>query len=326
MAKGTSIQTERLTLAEKKANDFQWYKDKMNQLDTGHYDLYTEGGSDVSEYRRMQVNYDLFNNKLNLSDFNHVCKPYGAEAGELPAQMVNRDISSGKIKSVLGMESKRPFQYKVIATNSEATTRIEQEEFSRIKKFVIDDIMGPIRKQVEIKYQEQIKGGQLSEEELRQLQQQMESEIQSQTPAQVKTYMEREHQDPAEVMAHQLLEYLSRTCDLKKKFNKAFKHLHLSAKEVLYVGIMNGHPEVWNVNSLRFSCDLSPDLDFIEDGEFCTNEYRMTPSTVIGYFGKELTNQQIDEVYSLQAKVNVDFVRDGMFSFDVYNDNDYAEV
>ena len=119
MAKGTSIQTERLTLAEKKANDFQWYKDKMNQLDTGHYDLYTEGGSDVSEYRRMQVNYDLFNNKLNLSDFNHVCKPYGAEAGELPAQMVNRDISSGKIKSVLGMESKRPFQYKVIATNSE---------------------------------------------------------------------------------------------------------------------------------------------------------------------------------------------------------------
>ena len=326
MAKGTSIQTERLTLAEKKANDFQWYKDKMNQLDTGHYDLYTEGGSDVSEYRRMQVNYDLFNNKLNLSDFNHVCKPYGAEAGELPAQMVNRDISSGKIKSVLGMESKRPFQYKVIATNSEATTRIEQEEFSRIKKFVIDDIMGPIRKQVEIKYQEQIKGGQLSEEELRQLQQQMESEIQSQTPAQVKTYMEREHQDPAEVMAHQLLEYLSRTCDLKKKFNKAFKHLHLSAKEVLYVGIMNGHPEVWNVNSLRFSCDLSPDLDFIEDGEFCTNEYRMTPSTVIGYFGKELTNQQIDEVYSLQAKVNVDFVRDGMFSFDVYNDNDYANT
>ena len=62
----------------------------------------------------------------------------------------------------------------------------------------------------------------------------------------------------------EILEYLSKKCDVKQKFNKAFKHLHLSAKEVMYVGIMNGEPEVWNVNSLRFNCDKSPDVDFIE--------------------------------------------------------------
>ena len=33
------------------------------------------------------------------------------------------------------MEEKRPFSYKVVATNDEATTRIEKEEFNRINTY-----------------------------------------------------------------------------------------------------------------------------------------------------------------------------------------------
>lgn len=327
MAEEKNNQSERLTLNQKKANKFRWYRDKMDELEIGHHGIYSsQGGGDVSDYKRMLVNYDLFNNVLNLDDFSHVCQPHGAEAGELPAKMVNRDISSGKIKAVLGMEAKRPFDYKLIATNSEATSRVEREEFDRIKEFVQQEVMGPIREKVEMQYQEQLQGGKLSEEDTAQIKQKMQEEITAKTPPETRKYMEREHQDPAEVMGHQLLEYLSKKCDVKQKFDKAFKHLHLSAKEVMYVGIMNGEPEVWNVNSLRFNCDKSPDVDFIEDGEWATCEYRMTPSSVVKYFGEELTNKEIDSVYQLSAKKNVNYLKDSLFNFDAYQDDDADTV
>ena len=59
-----TLKTERLTFREKNANDKQWYKDNADRLDNGHIQsIYAS--DEVSEYKRMKVNYDLFNNKIN---------------------------------------------------------------------------------------------------------------------------------------------------------------------------------------------------------------------------------------------------------------------
>ena len=188
-------QNQRLTQKQKERNNKAWYKEQINMLDQYHVDdTYTYG--EVSDARRMKVNYDLFNNIIDLSDFEHVCKPFGAEAGELPAKMSNRDIVSGKIKALLGMEMKRSFSWKVLAVNPEATTRKEQEQSKRIREFVIDEITKPLRIEAEKKYLQQQKGRELNEEEQAKVQQQIEEEIQSMTPDEVLKYMEREHQDP----------------------------------------------------------------------------------------------------------------------------------
>ena len=79
----------------------------------------------------MKINYDLFNNKLNLKDFESVCYPMGKEVGKLPVDLTNKDIVSGKIKALLGMEMRRPFSWTILAVNEEATTRKEEEEFGR---------------------------------------------------------------------------------------------------------------------------------------------------------------------------------------------------
>jgi hypothetical protein len=289
-------QSQRVSNSHKNADKKQWYKNKINLLDQQVNDVSIDFGN-VSEYRRQKVNYDLFNNILDLSDFEYVCKPFGAEAGELPAKMVNRDIVSGKIKSMLGMEMKRPFSFKVLATNPEATTRREQEEFGRVRDFVINQTMQPIKEQIEIKYQQEQKGRELTEQEIAELQQKIAEEVENKTPNEIKKYMEREYQDPAEVLTHQLLEYLTQKCGLKKKFNTAFKHGLLSAKEVMYVGILNGEPEVWNVNSLEFTSEKSPDNEFIEDGENASCNYKMTPSDIIKYFGDVLKSDEIDRIY-----------------------------
>ena len=302
----------RLTRREKNAKDQQWYKDYIDSFDVESSNN-SSGYGGVSEYKRMKVNCDLFNNIIDVSDFAYVCTPFGAEVGELPASMVNRDITSYRIKALMGMEMKRPYSYKVLATNKEATTRREEEETSRIKEYVLDQIMLPIRQEAEVKYQEQIQGRQLTPQEKQQLQAQLEQEISSKTPDRVKKYMQRDHQDPSEVLGHQIMEYLSKEQDIRRKFSKGWKYALLTAYEVYWIGIINNKPAFKVINPIRFNCDKSPDIDFIEDCDWAVAEYRMPPSEVVKTF--KLTNTEIDNIYSKHEYYSRKELENRLFTF-----------
>lgn len=288
---------QRISRREKEANEKQWYKDKLQLLDN-HSNRSVVGFDGVSEYHRMKVNYDLFNNILDVRDFEYVYKPFGQESGELPAKLVNRDILSSKIKAVIGMEQRRGFDYKVFAVNPEATTRREQEEFGKIRNFVVNTIMEPIKATLQEKAMLEAQGEkELTPEQKQQIQAQIAEELKTQTPEEVKLYMEREHQDPAEALGSQILEYLIPKTEAKRKFNNGCAHAAKSAKEFYWVGEVNGEPDFRVCNPLRANYDKSPDLEFVEDGEWFTYEYRMNPSEVIAFFGDELTKDEIDSIY-----------------------------
>lgn len=317
MAKDTNSQ--RLTRAQKNKGDKLWFKERLDNLDSlsfsngNMFGLNSKQGG-VSEYRRMRVNYDLFNNRINKADFEHVCSPFGKEMGELPADFTNKDILSGKVKSLIGMEMKRPFSWKVVATNEEATTRREQHEFGLLKEHVINSIMQPIRVELEQKYAAETQGKELSPDEARKIQEQIAQEMKAMTPDEVKRYMERDHQDPAEALSHQILNFLIQKQDIRMKFNKAWKHGLISGREIFWIGAVNGEPTLQVVNPLRFDYDKNPDTDYIEEGEWACYETYMTPSEVVKHFGSELTNKEIDEIYSDYSQATN--IPDEHFTFD----------
>lgn len=312
---GNNNTKQRLTQQQKNANDFQWYKTQADLLDSHSFsENHFVGFGGVTEYKRKKVNYDLFNNIINVRDFEYVCKPYGSEAGDLPANMTNRDIISGKVKVMLGMEMKMPFSWKVYAVNEEATTRKEQEETRRIRQYVSNAIMNPIKAQITAQTMAQSKGKPLTPEEQQQLQQQIQEQTQAETPDEVRKYMAREHQDPSEVQSQQILEYLMEKEKVNDKFNKGWKHNNISGEEIYHVCILNREPALKVVNPLYFDYDMSPDLDYIEDGEWGVEEIRMTPSEVVSNFGSELTDDQIDRIYTFNN--NPSHVYNSDFTFD----------
>ena len=302
----------RITQKRKDANDYEWYKHQIDMLDSSSFGAATGFGG-IPESRRMQANYDLYNNIIDKEDFAYVCKPYGDAVGELPANFVNRDITSGKIKVLLGMEMKRPFSWKVVAVNEEATTRKEQEEFGRIKEWVISEIMGPIIAATQMKAKQQTQGRELSQDEQRQIQQQVQQEIQAATPEEVRRYMQRNHQDPAEALGHQLLEYLIQKLRIQDVFNDAWKHALLSGIEVCWIGEGAEAPMLKVVNPLAFDYDRSPDNKYIEDGEWACAEYAMTPSQIISMFSNELTEDEIDKIYSYSPLTRGDAMASPVF-------------
>lgn len=318
MSKSIYNNSQRLTRAQKEADDQAWYKEQIKSLNKISFSNGSMFGISsttgiVSDYKRMKVNYDLFNNIINKADFEHVCYPLGKDAGELPTDFTNKDIVSGKIKALLGMEMRRPFNWKIIAVNPEASTRREEEETKRIKDFVINSIIAPIQKQLELEQATQTKGQELTLEEKQRIEQETAQKLQAMTPPEIKKYMQREHQDPAEVLAHQILQYLMQKENIRMKFNKGWKHSLIAGKEIYWVGAINGEPTLRVVNPLNFDFDKSSEKDFIEDGDWACYEMSMSPSEIAKYFGSELSNTELDELF--EDYNNSDVIHDSDFTF-----------
>lgn len=314
-------------MSQKDKDKKKWYRDNIDRI----------SGYRLSEDERvrMKVNFDLYNNKINQKEFDYVCKPLGDSVGRLPISMRNRDIVSGKVKALLGMEEQRPFSYKVFTTNPEATTAREKKEFGMIRQYVVEQIMAPIRQQLEqeklqelqqlqAQYQQQTpepqqqydaqgmppqdgidmpqQPQQSQQPDISQMMQQLDEQYQEKektmTPPEIRRYMNRDYQDPAEILSTRLLEYLREKIKIKEKFSGIFKNALLSARGIAYVGILNGEPELWVVNPMYFNFGKSLNSDNIEDSEWAVCEYRMTPSQIARYFGKELKDSDLDEIYS----------------------------
>lgn len=290
----------RKTQKQKEADNFQYYKDVADSISTSSTEnLFTFSG-EQERGKRLKVNYDLYNNIINVEEFSYVCKPFGDnEIGQLPARMVNRDIVSGKIKSVESMEITEPFDFSIIAVNEEATTRKEQEKFNRIKQYVEGMIMQPIILQIQQQYEEQLKNRELTEEEKEQIQAEIQQQIEANTPPEVEKYMAREHQDPAEILAVQLVNYIIFKEDFKRKCNLGWKHACLSAHEIYYVNHdADLQPNFEVVNPLNIIYEANENVDFIEDLDWFGVEYFYTTNQIIKLFGKELTEKEIDDLYS----------------------------
>lgn len=317
--------TDKQTLTEfqKNASDKLWYREKIDMLDAqGNSYGFSAQENGISDFKRMKVNYDLYNNILNMEDFEYVCQPFGAEAGELPATMTNRDISSPRIKALLGMEMKRGFKYKIIATNREATTRIEEEQFGRINDYVVAEIVRPIKERIEADVLQQTKGKKLSPQEQEQLKQQIAQQIEAETPDKVKRYMERDHQDPAEVLAQHILNQVTREQELEDMFNRGWLHALLSAYEFYYVGMKGKKAISRELNPIRLKYEKGPDEVFIQKSEWVSYDYRVMPSEVVQMFGSELNDEEINEIYSNYKYYTSETNVDRLFDFSINDDVD----
>jgi hypothetical protein len=290
----------RLTQREKNAYDKQWYKDKADLID--NFGLFERSTSsitfeNVGDFKRKKINYDLFNNILDVTELGYISKQFEG-IGELPAEITNRDILSNKVKLLMGMEAKMPFSWKVIAINEEATNRRIETETKMIKDYVVNEVMKPIDLALKKQELEATKSRKLSPEEQQQLQQQIAEERKAKTPDEVIKYMAREHRDPDAVLNNQLLEYLIYTKDARNKFNLGWKHSLITADDIYYVGRINGEPDMLPVNALFFEYDRDSSSSMVEDREWARYERRLSPSQVVAYYGKELTPDEIDKIYA----------------------------
>lgn len=253
----------------------KWQEDCVNYI-IGEGNV-TSGGNSTSYYGELQTYYNLYNSVFDEKDFKSITNPFKVEDG-FPATPHDFNIIRPKVDLLIGEETKRPLNFRVIRTSQEATSEMQEKE-----------------KQMILQYIEAAITANMSPEEAQQFQQQLQSgEIMP--PEQIAKYMDKDYKDIVENTAYHSLAYLREKLDLDNEFIKGWKDGLISGREIYYVGVLNAEPYAERVNPICFSYDKSPDLDFIEDGSWCCRKMRMPITEVYDRYYDKLEEKDLDKL------------------------------
>lgn len=253
----------------------KWQEDCVNYI-IGEGNV-TSGGNSTSYYGELQTYYNLYNSIFDEKDFKSITNPFKVEDG-FPATPHDFNIIRPKVDLLIGEETKRPLNFRVIRTSQEATSEMQEKE-----------------KQMILQYIEAAITARMSPDEAQQFQQQLQSgEIMP--PEQIAKYMDKDYKDIVENTAYHSLTYLREKLDLDNEFIKGWKDGLISGREIYYVGVLNAEPYAERVNPICFSYDKSPDLEFIEDGSWCCRKMRMPITEVYDRYYDKLEEKDLDKL------------------------------
>ena len=244
----------------------KWQEDCVNYI-IGEGNIVT-GGKAPSRYGELQTYYNLYNSIFDEGDFKKITNPFKVEDG-FPATPHDFNIIRPKIDLLIGEETKRPMNFRVVRTSQEATSELQETEKNMLIQYLQAKIMSGMGEEEQQQYQEQLESGEIM------------------PPEQIAKYMDKEYKDVVENTAYHTLTYLREKLCLDNEFIKGWKDALIGGQEIYYVGVLAAEPYTERVNPMYFSYDKSPDLEFIEDGAWCCRKMRMPITEVYDrYFDK----------------------------------------
>lgn len=248
--------------------------------------IQTEFNGRTTAYRK-QTNYNLVNSIFNDSDLESSLDPYGINVGmnnkigDL-SRLQNFNLIRPKLERLKGEELKRPFNFMAFGTSGEVITVRDQYKQQMF--------LSSFNQMVQLELQnhglgepEQDKDG---------------NPVQPKTPQQIEQYLNYSFKDVREKYANDILQFLTRYRKLPSLFNRGWEHALISSEEVYYTGIQGGHPLARVVNPINFSYDRSPDLEDIQDSQWCKEDRWLPIGVVLDEYRKFLTDDDIDALES----------------------------
>lgn len=253
----------------------KWQEDCVNYI-IGEGNV-TSGGNSTSYYGELQTYYNLYNSIFDEKDFKSITNPFKVEDG-FPATPHDFNIIRPKVDLLIGEETKRPLNFRVIRTSQEATSEMQEKEKQMILQYIEAAITAKMSPEEAQQFQEQLQSGEVM------------------PPEQIAKYMDKDYKDIVENTAYHSLTYLREKLDLDNEFIKGWKDGLISGREIYYVGVLNAEPYAERVNPICFSYDKSPDLDFIEDGSWCCRKMRMPITEVYDRYYDKLEEKDLDKL------------------------------
>lgn len=253
----------------------KWQEDCVNYI-IGEGNV-TSGGNSTSYYGELQTYYNLYNSIFDEKDFKSITNPFKVEDG-FPATPHDFNIIRPKVDLLIGEETKRPLNFRVIRTSQEATSEMQEKEKEMILQYIEAAITARMSPEEAQQFQEQIQSGEVM------------------PPEQIAKYMDKDYKDIVENTAYHTLTYLREKLDLDNEFIKGWKDGLISGREIYYVGVLNAEPYVERVNPIYFSYDKSPDLEFVEDGSWCCRKMRMPITEVYDRYYDKLEEKDLDKL------------------------------
>jgi hypothetical protein len=215
-----------------------------------------------------KINYDLLNGKLHMSDLEMILNPEKLQAGFIPDRIQHYPIMNSKLNVLRGEGSRRVFDFKVVVTNPNAITEIENNKKQELLQ----------------KLQEWVSNTSQSEEEANQ-------ELEK-----INDYYTYEWQDMREIRANALLNHYVKELNIPLMFNQGFMDAMAVGEEIYQCDIVGGEPTIERLNPLKVRIFKSGYSNKIEDADMIILEDYWSPGKVI------------DTYYDVLAKKDMEYI------------------
>ena len=235
------------------------------------------GGMTKTRFGEMQTYYNLYNSIFDEKDFKRVTNPFKVDDG-FPATPQDFNIIRPKIDLLIGEETKRPINFRVVRTSQEAASELMEKEKQMLMQYIMAAITARMSEEEAAQFQEQLANGEVM------------------PPQAIAKYMERDYKDVIENTAYHTLVYLKEKLNIDNEFIKGWKDALIAGTEIYYVGVLNDEPYMERVNPLYFSYDKSPDLEYIEDGSWCCRRMRLPVAEIYDRYYDKLTEKDLNKL------------------------------
>lgn len=259
----------------------QDWKEACVDYIAGHSQGSSRDGNNRSRKEEMQTYYDLYNSIYNEKDLKYVTNPFKQQDG-FPAMAQDYNIIKPKIDLLLGEETKRPFNFRVVHTSDIATSEIQDKAKQMIIDYIQATIMSKLGPEEQARYQEALQSGEIM------------------TPEQIQKYLSKDYKDIAEITAYHSLNYLKNKLNITHEFFKGWKDALIGGEEIYYVGIVNGEPCLQRINPIYFDYDSdTSDLEFIHEAQWCCYEMIMSLTEVYDRLYDKMSEKQLNELLDM---------------------------
>lgn len=259
----------------------QDWKESCVDYIIGHSQGGSRNGNTRTRKEEMQTYYDLYNSIYNEKDLKYVTNPFKQQDG-FPAMAQDQNVIKPKIDLLLGEETKRPFNFRVVRTSDIATSEMQDKAKQMLIDYIQATIMSRLGPEEQDRYQEALQSGEVM------------------PPEQIQKYMSKDYKDIAEITAYHSLNYLKNKLNITHEFYKGWKDALVGGEEIYYVGIVNGEPHLERINPIYFDYDTdTSDLEFIHEAQWCCYEMIMSVTEVYDRLYDKMSEKQLNDLLDM---------------------------
>lgn len=223
--------------------------------------------------RHKQINYDLVNGKIHMEDVALLLNPANVEADYIPQKIQHFPIINSKLNVLIGEELKRPFDWRVIVTNPNAVSEIEDMK----KEAILQSL------------QQVVEDDSLSEEDY------------SQKLDELDDYYAYTYQDFRERRANEYLRHYEIEYNMPLMFNDGFRDALTVGEEIYQCDIIGGEPVIRRINPRKIRIYRNGRSNRIEDADVIIIEDYWSPGQVIDAFYDQLSKKDIAYLENLPS-------------------------
>lgn len=251
----------RQTLPRKRKGK-EWGKSCVDWAVSRTYFNYAPVRSDIVHAK---INYDLVNGKIHMEDIAAVLNPGEISTAFIPDKIQHYPIIVSKLNTLRGEESARAFDWRVVVTNPNAVSQIEEEKKKQLFSSIQQIVENP-------------------DIDMDQADQQIQDN---------QEFYDFNWQDIRELRGNELLKHYSKELGLPRIFNDGFFDAMVCGVEAYQCGIVGGEPVLVRLNPLKLRVLQNGYSNRIEDADVIIYEDYWSRGRIVDTFYDELTTEDI---------------------------------